>query len=73
MSRQLKRTKAQRRWRRKGYTHEVGWWSAAGKPENFILAVRADTASYFRKNPAIPGDDYVRPICQQFIHKGRKP
>lgn len=71
MSRQLKRTGAQRRWRRKGYTHEVAYWSGHGQPWNFILVTRAQTAAYFRKHGT--EDDWVRPISQQFIHKGRKP
>lgn len=67
------RTRAQRRWIRKGYTHETGWWSTRGKPHDFLLVLRPETAAYMRKNPAIPGDDFVRPICKQFIHNGRKP
>lgn len=69
----MKRTKAQRRWIRKGYTHETGWWSGRGKAWNFLLVIRAETAAYMRKHPTTPGDDFVRPISQQFIHKGKKP
>lgn len=71
MSRQMPRTRAQGRWRRKGYTHEIAYWSGRGKPWNFILVTTAQTAAYFRKHQM--EDDWVRPISQQFIHNGRKP
>lgn len=71
MSRQLKRTSAQRRRRRQGYTHEVAYWSGRNKPWNFILVIGPESAAYFRKHGL--EDDWVRPICPQFIHKGRKP
>ena len=67
----MKRTRAQRRWMRKGYTHEVGYWSARGKPWDFILVLRPDRVPYFRRHAT--DDDFVRPICQQFLHNGRKP
>lgn len=66
-----RRTRAQRRWHRKGYTHEVLYWSGRGQPWNFILVTTARTAAYFRKHGT--ADDWVRPISQQFIHNGRKP
>ena len=72
MSRQHKRTRAQRRWIRKGYTHEVGSWGMQGKPYNFLLVLRPQTAAYFRKHPTMP-DDFVRPVSYQLIHKGGKP
>lgn len=68
----MKRTRAQRRWRRKGYTHEVGNWDTIGRPYHYLLVVRPETAAYFRKHPALPGD-FVRPVAQQLIHKGGKP
>lgn len=67
----MKRTKAQRRWIRKGYTHEATYWSGLGKPWNFILVVRPETAKYLKKHQM--EDDWIRPIAPQFIHKGGKP
>jgi len=67
----MKRTKAQRRWMRQGYTHEVGYWSGMGKSWNFILVLRPEAAPYFRKHQM--DDDWVRPICPVFFHNGRKP
>lgn len=66
-----KRTRAQRRWHRKGYTHETGWWSGIGKPWNFLLVLTQERAAYFRKHQG--PDDFTRPIAFQFIHNGRKP
>ena len=67
----MNRTKAQRRWIRKGYTHETGWLSGRGEPWNFILVLRPESAAYFRKN-LLP-DEFVRQIAPRFIHNGRKP
>jgi ribosomal protein L25 (general stress protein Ctc) len=67
----VKRSRNARRWRRKGYTHEIAYWSAQGKPWNFVLVTRSETAAYFRKNGT--EDDWVRPIGAYFIHNGRKP
>jgi hypothetical protein len=67
----MKRTRAQRRRIRQGYTHEIAYWSGRGKPWNFILITSAQTAAYFRKHGL--EDDWVRPICPQWIHNGRKP
>lgn len=67
----MNRTRAQRRWIRKGYTHEVAYWSGHDKSWNFILVTRADVAAHFRRHP-LP-DDWVRPVSPQFLHNGRKP
>lgn len=67
----MKRTNAQRRRIRQGYTHEIAYWSGRGKPWNFILITSAQTAAYFRKHGQ--EDDWVRPICPVFFHNGRKP
>lgn len=70
----MKRTRAQRRWRRKGYTHEAAYWSAQGskrQPYNFILVLRPSSVGYFKKHQQ--PDDWIRPISPQFIHKGGKP
>ena len=67
----MNRTRAQRRWRRKGITGEAAYWSGPGKPWNFILVLRPESQAYFRKHQI--EDDWIRPICPQFIHNGRKP
>lgn len=67
----MNRTRAQRRHARKGYTHEAAYWSGRGKSWNFILLLRPETAAYFRKHQI--EDDWIRPVCPQFIHNGRKP
>lgn len=67
----MKRTRAQRRRMRQGYTHEVAYWSGWNKPWNFILIIGPETAAYFRRHQH--EDDWVRTICPQFIHNGRKP
>ena len=66
----MKRTKAQRRRMRKGYTHEAAYWSGHNKPWNFILLLSAQSAAYFRKHQL--EDDWIRPVCPQFLHNGRK-
>lgn len=66
------RTKAQRRWNRKGITHEAGWWSGRGQAWNFLLVIGPETAAFFKKNPVLD-DEFVRLVAAQFIHKGRKP
>ena len=70
----MKRTRAQRRRMRQGYTHEAAYWSAQGGrtvPYNFILLLRPDSAVYFRKHQH--PDDWIRPVCPVFFHNGRKP
>ena len=67
----MKRTRAQRRWRRKGVTGEVTYWGGHGKPWNLILVLAPESYAYFRKHRL--EDDWVRPICPVFIHNGRKP
>ena len=67
----MKRTKAQRRYNRQGYTHEITYWSDQGKSWNFILLLGPESAAYFRKQG--DPDDWVRPVRPQFIHNGRKP
>ena len=69
-----KRTRAQRRWRRRGFTGEVAYWTAqAGRrqPWDFILVLRPQSYAYFRKHRG--EDDWIRPISPVFIHNGRKP
>lgn len=67
----MNRTRAQRRYARKGITGEVTYWSGRGQSWNFILVLRPESYAYFRKHQ-LP-DDWVRPVCPVFIHKGRKP
>lgn len=67
----MRRTKAQRRNMRKGYTHEAAYWSGHNKSWNFILLLRPESAAYFRKHRA--SDDWIRPVCPQFIHNGGRP
>ena len=70
----MNRTKAQRRWRRKGYPYEMIEMvtSVPGEPRlSYLLASwenwRAQRA--FGRLIGMP----VRPVCKQFIHNGRKP
>ena len=67
----MRRTRAQRRWMRKGYTHEAAYWSGHNKPWNFILVLTPESGAYFRKH-RLP-DDWIRPIAQPLIHNGKKP
>lgn len=70
----MRRTKAQRRWMRQGYTHEAAYRSAqAGRPVpyNFILVLRPQVAAFLRKHQH--HDDWIRPISPVFFHNGRKP
>jgi hypothetical protein len=66
-----KRTRAQRRWKRKGVTGEVTYWSGRGEPWNFILVLAPESYAYFRKH-RLP-DDWIRPICPVFFHNGGRP
>lgn len=74
MSRQLKRTKAQRYWRRKGYTHEMIPLKPQheGKPRYSYLVRASEDRRAGRELAELMGMPY-RPICKQFIHNGRKP
>jgi hypothetical protein len=74
VSRQLKRTKAQRRWRRKGYTHEmIPLRRPKPGQQRYSYLVRAsENRRAGRELAEIMGMSY-RPICKQFIHNGRKP
>lgn len=67
----MKRTRAQRRWRRKGVTGEVKYWSGRGERWDIILVLAPESYAYFRKYRG--DDDWVRPICPQFLHNGGKP
>lgn len=70
----LKRTKAQRRWIRKGYTHEmIPLRPQHGGTQRYSYLVRASEDRRAGRGLAeILGMPY-RPICKQLIHKGGKP
>lgn len=67
----MRRTRAQRRWARRGITHEVGYWSGCGKPWNFILVCGPEFARYMRRHGT--EDDFVRRVCQPLINNGKTP
>jgi hypothetical protein len=70
----MKRTRAQRRWRRKGYTHELIQLRSdvPGKPRLSYLIGSQESWRQQRKFGLLIGMP-VRPVCQQFLHNGRKP
>ena len=70
----MRRTNAQRRWIRKGYTHEmIPLRPQHGGQRRYSYLVRAsEDRRAGRELAEIIGMPY-RPICKQFIHNGRKP
>lgn len=76
MSNQRPLTRAQRRYRRQGYTFEIATWGVwsrhlkKGSPI-FIMKGRDYSWRYFRKG-LMPGE-VIRPIAATYLHNGRKP
>lgn len=68
------RTKAQRKWNRKGYSHEMVPLRPqnAGEPRLSYLLGRSSSWRAERGFGLLIGMP-VRPICKQFMHNGRKP
>lgn len=70
----MKRTKAQRKWIKLGYPREMiplRPQSIPGYRYSYLLGASEDWRSqrYFARQIGMP----IRPVCKQFIHKGRKP
>jgi len=68
------RTKAQRKWIRKGYSHEMIPLRPERSERTRLSYLLGRSASWraergFGLLIGMP----VRPICKQFIHNGRKP
>lgn len=70
----MKRTRAQRYWIRRGYTHEMVPLRPQhpGRPRYSYLVRPSENRRAGRDLAELIGMPY-RPICKQMIHNGKKP
>lgn len=71
----VNRTKAQRRWIKRGYTREmIPLRPQHGGRDRYTYVLRASEDWRSQRGFARDVLDMpIRPICKQFIHNGRKP
>ena len=67
------RTKAQRRWMRKGYTHEMIPMRPLNGNQRISYLISPSESWRAQRNLRRLIDMPVRPICKQMIHNGGKP
>lgn len=67
------RTRAQRRWIRKGHTHEMIPMRALYGARRFSYVLGAHESWRQQRGTGLMLDMPVRPICKQMIHNGGKP
>lgn len=69
----MKRTRAQRRLRRKGYTYEVTYLKEPFLLTKLILIVKGHRSSWREHRPYLLDGEVIRPVGTTYIHNGKKP
>lgn len=71
----MNRTRAQRRYRRKGYTWEIASLAPNPYTPKLIVIQKSGPWGWRSYRPYLLDflDEQIRPIAVQYIHNGRKP
>jgi hypothetical protein len=71
------RTRAQRRYRRKGYTYEIAYLREPFDRNRYhkvlILIVKGHRTSWRENREHLMEGEFVRPIAVTYLNNGRKP
>lgn len=73
--RDRRRTRAQRRYRRRGYTWEVATLRPTSRHSPKLVVIHKASTSWRSYRPYLNEwlGEFIRPICKHYIHKGGKP
>jgi hypothetical protein len=75
MARNRRRTRAQRRYRRAGYTWEIATLQPVSQHGPRLIVIHKASSSWREYRPYLLDfiHEVIRPICKQYIYKGGKP